>query len=276
MTHAFLKNPQQADICATCGTRYPGRRTAADTCPICLDERQYIGDNGQVWTSLEDLARNRSIRFERLSDSLLSLQAVPHLAIGQKAHLILSPSGNMLWDCLPFLDEPTVAYIRSLGGLRAIAISHPHYYSLMTDWADVFDCPIYLHAADRQWVMHPSERIHFWQSETIALWDDMALVQTGGHFAGATILYHPRFGEKGALFTGDSIFVARDRKSVSFMYSYPNMIPLPKKAILQIQERVARLQYDAIYGAFEGQIIPDNAKEAVHRSLLRYLAIFEA
>ncbi|WP_347156661.1 MBL fold metallo-hydrolase [Pontibacter chitinilyticus] len=273
MMKNFLENSAQHDICATCGTRYPGARTATDSCPICLDERQYVGDNGQVWTSYQALAKGRSIRFEELTPMLFVLQPVPSLAIGQRAHLIHSEAGNILWDCIPFLDEPAVAYIRSLGGLKAIAISHPHYYSMMVDWATAFDCPVYLHEADREWVMHPSDRIQFWRGDRKPLWDDMALVHVGGHFAGGTILYHPQFQNKGALFTGDCIFVARDRKSVSFMYSYPNMIPLGQQAIRFIEAQVAPLQYDAIYGAFEGQIIPADAQAAVRRSIDRYLSI---
>ena len=40
-------------ICATCGVQYPAPR---DDCPICLDERQYVGWDGQRWTTLAELA----------------------------------------------------------------------------------------------------------------------------------------------------------------------------------------------------------------------------
>ena len=120
-------------ICATCGTQFPATDQLPELCPICNDDRQYIGDNGQTWTSLATLANDRTIRFSQVSDSLYDLRVVPSLAIGQRAFLILSESGNVLWDCLPFIDEPTAAFIRSVGGLKAIAISHPHYYSLMAE-----------------------------------------------------------------------------------------------------------------------------------------------
>ena len=53
-----------------------------------------------------------------------------------------------------------------MGGIKAIAISHPHYYSSMVEWSRAFGgVPIYLHAADRQWVMRPDHAIVFWEGE---------------------------------------------------------------------------------------------------------------
>src|SRR5256886_12422479 len=43
--------------------------------------------------------------------------------------------GNVMWDCIPLVDEPVVEAVRGLGGVRAIAISHPHYYSGMIEWS---------------------------------------------------------------------------------------------------------------------------------------------
>ena len=32
------------------------------------------------------------------------------------------------------LDSATIALINGLGGLKAIAISHPHFYTTMVEW----------------------------------------------------------------------------------------------------------------------------------------------
>ena len=68
----------------------------------------------------------------------------------------------MLWDCITVLDDDTRAHIRSLGGIRAIAVSHPHFYTRMADWAEEFDAIVYVHAADKQFIVTPSERISYW------------------------------------------------------------------------------------------------------------------
>src|SRR5713101_2309095 len=131
---------------------------------------------------------------------------------------IATSSGSM-----SLIDDETAAGIERLGGLSAIAISHPHYYSTMVEWADRFDAPIYLHEADREWVMRPSERIRFWSGETYALADGITLIRLGGHFPGGTVLHWKEgAGGKGVLLSGDIIQVVADRRWVSFMYSYPN------------------------------------------------------
>jgi hypothetical protein len=59
----------------------------------------------------------------------------------------------------------------------------------MVEWADQFDTPIYLHEADRQWVMRPDDRIVFWSGETRSLNDGVTLIHLGGHFAGGTVAH---------------------------------------------------------------------------------------
>jgi glyoxylase-like metal-dependent hydrolase (beta-lactamase superfamily II) len=111
-----------------------------------------------------------------------------------------------------------------------------------------------------------------WEGAALPLWDNIQLVLCGGHFPGANILHWPT--GKGALLAGDVIQVSPDLKTVSFMYSYPNLIPLPKKDILQIRAAVKPLQYDALYGAF-GRVIAANGQQAVEFSIQRYLRIYE-
>ncbi|QJW90202.1 MBL fold metallo-hydrolase [Spirosoma taeanense] len=269
-------NEQLSCICATCGTQYDPVNSLPGLCRICNDDRQYIGDAGQTWISWAALANDRTIRIQQLQPELFDLRITPSFAIGQKAHLLLSEAGNLLWDCLPFLDEPTIAFIRSKGGLRGIAISHPHYYSLMNEWAAVFDCPVYLHANDRQWIMNPSDRLHRWSGETMPLWANLSIVNTGGHFPGSCVLYAPHLSDgNGALLAGDSIYVTRDRRGLTFMYSYPNHLPLRRNAVEQIRDRVAPLAFDSIYGAFDWQRIDTNGHQLFDESIWRYLAIFD-
>jgi hypothetical protein len=268
-----ITHSDQANICATCGTRYATVKTNTDACPVCNDDRQYIGDHGQQWTTYEQLSKVYAIRFGQLQDSLYDLRMMPSFAIGQKAHLVIAPSGNILWDCLPYLNAETVAYIHALGGLKAIAISHPHYYGLMVEWAKAFDCPVYLHAGDAQWVMDSDVHIQHWEGTELALWDGIRIIHTAGHFPGSVVLHIP--DGKGTLLTGDSIYVSRDRKQVSAMYSYPNMIPLGKSAIQYLVERVQPLQFDRMYGAFEFMNVHEGAKQIVDRSFNRYLQILE-
>ena len=166
-----------------------------------------------------------------------------------------------------------VEAVRGLGGLAAIAISHPHYYSSMVEWSRAFGgVPIYLHAADRQWVMRPDPVIDFWKGGTKELFGGLTLVNTGGHFEGFQVLHwQGGAGGKGVLLSGDQPQVCRDRRWVSFMYSYPNLIPLPAKANRRIDKALKPLEYERLYGAFPGLTVAKDAKGAVGRSAARYL-----
>jgi hypothetical protein len=263
-------------MCATCGTQFRTTVLEPDGCPICEDERQYVPADGQKWTTLEALRRTHANRIEEVEPGLIGIGTDPSFAIGQRALLVRSPGGNVLWDCVSLIDDETVAAVRAQGGIGAIAISHPHYYSSMVEWSRAFGAPIYLHAADRAWVMRPDEAIRYWDGETHALGEGMTLIRAGGHFPGGTIL-HWAGGAAGlgALLSGDIITVVMDTRWVSFMYSYPNLIPLPVDEVQRVAQSVAPYQFDRIYGAWWDRVIPAGGREAVSRSAQRYADLIE-
>src|SRR5436305_2821673 len=262
-------------ICIQCGTQFDATVDPPARCTICKDERQFVNYGGQHWTTLERLAADHHNRCEDEAPQLLGIGTEPEFAIGQRALLLQSPGGNLLWDCISLLDEKTIAEVKARGGIRAIAVSHPHFYSLMVEWADHFDAQIFLHAKDRQWVMRKSPRIQFWEGTTSSLWDDLTLINCGGHFEGGTVLHWPAAsrggGSKGALLTGDIITVVQDRRYVSFMRSYPNLIPLRPTAIRRIVERIEPFTFEQIYGGWRKTNVLSDAKNAVARSAERYL-----
>jgi hypothetical protein len=258
-------------VCLTCGTQFPESPQPPEHCPICEDERQFVGFHGQQWTTLDDLRKNHSNLIRDEEPALHSIFTEPNFAIGQRAFLIETPEGNLLWDCITLLDDATRAFVSERAGLRAIAISHPHYYSAMVEWSHAFgNIPIYLHEADRQWVMRPDPVIEFWTGETKPLFGGLALFRCGGHFAGGTVLHCPT--GNGALLTGDVIQVAMDRRWLSFMYSYPNYIPLNAAAVRHIVNVVRPLPFDRIYGAFPERTVFTDAKAALDRSAARYIS----
>lgn len=259
-------------ICMTCGTQYRESARTPERCTICTDERQFVGWQGQQWITLEQLQQSHqaTVRLEELG--LYGIGMEPSFAIGQRALLVTGPQGNVLWDCIPLIDDALVNMIRGIGGISAIAISHPHYYSSMVDWSRAFDCPIFLHSADRQWVMRLDPAINFWEGETHPISDNLTLIRCGGHFDGGTVLHWPGGADgKGALLSGDIIQVVPDRRWVSFMYSYPNLIPLPASAVQRVVEAVEPAAFDRIYGAWWGKVVRCDAKAAVRRSAERYV-----
>src|SRR5690242_20148808 len=153
-------------LCVTCGTQYAESDAPPNQCAICTDVRQYVPSAGQKWTTLEQLYSGHRNLWQSCEPNLFGIETTPDFAIGQRALVIRTPAGNFLWDCVALLDRATIELLYSLGGIKAIAISHPHYYTTMVEWSRAFDnAPIYLHAADRQWVMRPDKAIHFWEGE---------------------------------------------------------------------------------------------------------------
>ncbi|HKI57421.1 MAG TPA: MBL fold metallo-hydrolase [Trueperaceae bacterium] len=260
-----------AFVCATCGTLFPAAGEPPAVCPICEDVRQYVPDGGQRWTSMAELGSRHANRIDRIEPDLYALRSEPRIGIGQRALLVRTPEGNVLWDCLTLCDRPTIEAVRSLGGVRAIAISHPHYYSAHRSWAEAFDAPVYLHGADRDWVVDPHPRLRSWEGDELPLPGGLRLVRAGGHFPGGTVLLWPDgAGGSGALLSGDILQVVPDRATVGFMYSYPNYLPLPAWEVDAVADAVLRLPFDRIHGAFEGGSIGQGAREAVQRGRRRY------
>jgi hypothetical protein len=264
-------------ICVTCGSQFAQSQEPPQQCPICLDQRQYVGHQGQQWTTLSKMQQDGYQNIMQQEEPhLTGISTTPSFAIGQRALLIQTDQGNVLWDCISFLDDETVQAVQDLGGIAAIAISHPHYYSSMIEWAERFHAPVYLHEADHQWVMRLDKRITFWSGETLPLLDGVTLVRLGGHFAGGTVLHWPRGAEgRGALLTGDIIYVVADRAWVSFMYSYPNLIPLPAQEIRRMRETIAPYPFERLYAAWFDRVVRADASTAVQQSAERYIKAIE-
>jgi hypothetical protein len=267
------EKPDQHFLCVTCGIQFAASKKPPANCPICDDERQYVGWNGQQWTTLPQMQAKFRNTISEEEKGLHAIHTDPKIGIGQRAFLLRTPKGNILWDCVPHLDEVTVKAVKELGGLAAVAVSHPHYYTTMVEWSHAFGkVPIYLHNADAKWVMRPDPTIEFWKGETKELFGGLTLINTGGHFDGFQVLHwQGGVAGKGTLLSGDQPQVCQDRRWVSFMYSYPNIIPLPAPAIRVITTALKPFAFDRLYGAFPGLTVTADAKRAVERSAARYL-----
>jgi hypothetical protein len=257
-------------ICRTCGVQYGASRA---NCPICEDERQYVGWEGQRWTTLAELrAAGHRGKVAEEGPGIVGIGTEPATAIGQRALLVRAPSGNVLWDMVTYLDDDLVARVGELGGISAVAVSHPHFYGSMIEWAHAFGAPVYIHATDREWVARPDDSVVFWDGETKEIGAGLTLINAGVHFAGGQVL-HWRDGEegRGALLSGDIFTVVQDRRYVSFMYSYPNLIPERPRTIRRALRLVEPYPFERVYGAWWNRVVYTNGTEAVHRSAERYI-----
>jgi glyoxylase-like metal-dependent hydrolase (beta-lactamase superfamily II) len=269
-----------AFICTLCGTQFTPSDAPPDGCPICQEERQYVNPHGQSWTTLEQLRgsgkpwlasqRNGYTKYE---PELYGIITSPGIGIGQRALLLRTPHGNVLWDCITYIDDATVDVIGKLGGISAIAISHPHYYTTMVDWSRAFGgVPILLHEDDREWVMQPDPVIEFWKGATREIFPGVTLIHTAGHFAGAAVLHWAAgAGGKGALLTGDTLQVVGPDKTISFMWSFPNLIPLDANTVRRVADAVEPWPFESVYGAWPEALIKTGGKQILAHSVDRYI-----
>jgi hypothetical protein len=263
-----------AFICTACGIQYAPSGAPPAKCRVCQDERQFTPPGGQSWTTLERLAIAHLNAFCQHEPSLIGIGTRPTFAIGQRALLVCTPHGNVLWDCVSLIDEATVTLIKGLGGLSAIAISHPHFYSTLVEWSGAFgNVPVHLHADDSAWIMRPDPCIKPWQGETFELLPGVTLIRGGGHFPGGAMLHWAGGAEgRGVICSADIATVNLDRKSFTFMRSYPNNIPLSEKGVRAIGRALAPFQFDRAYSHFFDRVIPAGAKQILQDSIERYVA----
>ena len=81
-------------LCVTCGTQYPPANQPPEHCPICEDERQFVGLQGQQWITLEKLQQTHRNTFFQEGEGVWGIQTVPDFGIGQRALLVRSGKRN--------------------------------------------------------------------------------------------------------------------------------------------------------------------------------------
>ena len=260
-------------ICAQCGVQFDNSVAPPAHCPICRDERQFVRWEGQAWTDMAALGRDHRLVW-RDDAGVLGIGMEPAFAIGQRALLIEEPDGCILWDCTSLVTPDIIAAIGSRGGLKAIAISHPHFYSAMVEWSEAFGgVPIYLHADDRAMghAPKPVDRVLGRRYAPAVGCRDADPLRRAFRRQQHAALGDGAAGA-GALFIGDSAQVTMDRSHVSFMYSYPNIIPLGAAAVRRIASAIEPFSFDRIHGGWWDRNIVSGARAAFDRSVARYLA----
>ncbi|MGH2844085.1 MAG: hydrolase [Solirubrobacteraceae bacterium] len=255
-------------ICATCGVEHQRR---VEVCAICADERQWVPREGQLWTSLSELAAtgHRTV-FTVLEPGLLGIAAEPAVGIGQRMHCVITPEGVLLWDPVAFVDAQGIRRVRACGEVIAIASSHPHMFGAQVAWSRALGgVPILVCEPDIGWVAREDTAISAW-SGTRTLAPGLRLLQLGGHFPGSCVVHWQDGADgRGVLLSSDTLQANPDRASVTFMRSFPNRIPLSAEVAQRIARALAPLRFDRLYDNF-ARCIEADAADVVARSAQRH------
>ncbi|WP_262849532.1 hydrolase [Mumia quercus] len=257
-------------ICATCGVEYD--EPTPDVCPICADERQWVPADGQHWTTLDDLraAGQRLVWTER-EPGRAEITTKPTVGIGQTAQVVTTEHGSLLWDPPGYVDDETATQVLARGPVLAVAASHPHMYGVQAAWGEALDAPVLVCASDAEWLGRRTERVQLWEDDH-ELAPGLSLHRVGGHFVGAAVaLWSADETGRGLLLSGDTVFPNPDRRSLGFMRSYPNKIPLSAAVVQAIADRLSGFAFDRIVGNF-GNLIDADAKAVLEHSAARHIA----
>lgn len=225
-----------------------------------------------MWTTLEALEGHREWKLDELEADLYALTVTPTVGIGQRGLLVRTDAGNLLWEPPGFMDDALVRALEELGGVAAIAASHPHLTGVSISLSHALgNSPVYRGADDQRWICRPDDVIQLWRDRLDVL-PGLTLHQCGGHFPGSAVL-HWTVGAagRGVLMSGDTFLVGADRKTVGFMRSYPNLIPLSPRSVRKIADTVAPLEFDRLYSGFAPGSIETDASNAVQASARRYI-----
>ena len=255
-------------ICATCGVEHAHN---VGFCAICADERQWVPAAGQQWTTLSDLQEaGCHAELSELEPDLFGIQSSPTVGIGQQAKLLSTPAGTVLWDPIGFVDDAIADRVLRLGPVRAIVASHPHMFGVQVEWSRALGgAPVLVAEADLAWVARPDPVIEPWSAEVLLL-PGVRLVQVGGHFPGSAVIHWEAGANgRGVLLSGDTVFANPDRRSVSFMRSYPNRLPLSGPVVERIARTLERFDFDRLYANFD-TVIDRDALAVVRRSADRH------
>ncbi|GAB2964977.1 MBL fold metallo-hydrolase [Amycolatopsis acidiphila] len=256
-------------ICQTCAVEHAEK---IELCAICADERQWVPADGQHWTTLKEMA-DAGYRTDlvELEPDLFGITSTPKAGIGQQAKLLRTPAGALLWDPIGYLDDDAVRRVRELGEVVAVAASHPHMFGIQVEWSRALGgVPVLVAEADLSWVARPDPAIRAW-SGTEEILPGVTLSQPGGHFPGSTMVHWAAgAGGKGVLLSSDTVFANPDRRSVSFMRSFPNRIPLSAAVVERVARHAEQYAFDRLYGNF-GTRIDSDAAGIVRRSAGRHI-----
>jgi hypothetical protein len=111
-------------------------------------------------------------------------------------------------------------------------------------------------------------RIHEREGRAILSLASVTLVRLGGHFGGGTVLHWADWSEgRGVLLLSGDILQVVPSGHVSFMWSYPNLIPLSAAKVQRMAKILEPFAFDTVYGSFSGRgQIDANGKQVVAAS----------
>lgn len=236
--------------CTNCG-HWQRWFAAPPACPVCVDVRNALPDDGWDFRPLDEIARGREARWAEVRPGITGFWCEPQVGLGTCGWVIETDAGLVGWEGAGFYPDDGLAEIRRRGGLVALAASHVHGYGALFQLQDALDPPVMaVGVRDLEWtkafrVTWPLDDRHEFAPGLVAH-------RTGGHFDGHMVLHDER---RRVLFCGDMLKASLDADGratgLSAHKAYHAQIPLSHQEIRDASEVIGNLDFDAVATPFE-------------------------
>lgn len=231
-------------LCTNCG--FWQRHFAVPlSCPVCTDFRHTPPEDGFRFLTPETAATETRTIWAGAGTEIVTFATDPRIGIGPNGYLIRHPAGNVFFDGTAYYSPGALDLIASLGGIQWLSASHPHAYGALWQLQERFAPIVAVHLEDLPWTNAFKTAWPF--DETLELAPGLALIHTGGHFAGHSVLY---WEDRRTLFAGDMLKF-HGANGLSTHKGFNRKIPMSHAEVRRYAEVVKELDFDTVYTAFE-------------------------
>ncbi len=224
---------------------------APPDCPICVDVRNDLPQDGWNFLPESDVAVSHGGTFREVADGLWGFTTTPHLGLAGTGWLLVRPGGNIAFEAAPYYSAPMLEKIAELGGIATLAASHVHGYGALFQLQREFaPAALAIHKDD----LNYTKAFHVTApyDDTLELGDGCTLHHVGGHYAGQAALHDAAAGR---LFCGDMFKIdqAADGRSThaSSHKAFHKNIPLTHGELRKYRDTIAPLAFTAVLTPFE-------------------------
>ncbi len=246
---AALRLP--AHVCTNCGW-WQRHFAMPPSCPMCLDARHVVPQDGWRFLALAEAQRAFPCRWEELDTGAWRFWNDPVEGIGPSSYLLQTAAGNVVFEGCTVFSDDALAAMAALGGVDVLSASHPHAYGALWQLQDRFDPELALAAGDFAW--SAALQVTWPFDDRLEPLPGIELHRTGGHFDGHTVLFDRA---RRLLLCGDALkfeLSPDDRRAattISAHKAFVRGVPLTPHELRRYRDVFAALDFTQSWTPFE-------------------------
>lgn len=249
--------PREAElpayVCTNCGF-WQKRFERPASCPLCEDFRHVLPERGFEFLDTGEAAQRTRCTWDEVRPGVWRYSLDSPVGISPSGYVITHSGGNVAFEAPALYDDAALDHIESIGGVAYASASHPHTYGALWRLAERFGCEVAIHREDLGWARAFGVTLPF--DDALDLPGGLSLINTGGHFAGHSVLYDPA---NQRLYIGDAVKLelaasdpeGRTADGISTHKAFVRRIPLTPDEARRYREVFSDLAFDETFTPFE-------------------------